>query len=127
VGSDRGVAVTDEEIGISDELVAKAIAAGREYCLSFYRAGPSRNQPPAELEQLQAAHLRYLFRLKVEGGLLINGPVTDDEQLRGESIWASSDKEEVSDLLDGDPAVRAGRLVYEIHIWFGMPGDGLPR
>jgi hypothetical protein len=28
---------------------------------------------------------------------------------------------------DEDPAVKAGRLVYEIYHWFGIPGECLPE
>jgi hypothetical protein len=29
--------------------------------------------------------------------------------------------------LERGPAVKAGRLMYEIHLWFGLPGDSLPN
>jgi uncharacterized protein YciI len=72
-------------------------------------------------------HLRYLFQLRAEGKLVINGPVLDDAELKGISIFNTTDKEEVRRLSDGDPAVKAGRLVYEIYEWFGIPGDRLPE
>jgi hypothetical protein len=58
--------------------------------------------------------------------LVINGPVLDDPELKGISIFDTTDEEEVRRLSEGDPAVKAGRLVYEIYEWFGIPGDGLP-
>ena len=112
---------------ITDEFVRKKIATGKQYCARLYKTGPNRNQPPAEAEQLQMEHLRYLFQLKAEGKLLINGPVVDDPELKGISIFNTTDKEEVKRLSDGDPAVKAGRLVYEIYLWFGIPGDCLPE
>ena len=111
---------------ITDDVVQKRVASGKQYCLRFYKAGPNRSQPPAEAEQIQKEHLRYLFQLRQEGKLLINGPIIDDPELKGLSIFDTTDKEEVKRLSEGDPAVRAGRLVYEIYTWFGIPGEGLP-
>ena len=51
----------------------------------------------------------------------------DDSDLQGVGIFQSTDKEEVKKLCEGDPAVKAGRLVYEIYSWFGLPGDSLPE
>ncbi len=66
------------------------------------------------------------MQLRAEEKLLINGPIIDDSKYKGISIFKTTDKEEVKRLSDGDPAVKAGRLVYEIYHWFGLPGDCLP-
>jgi uncharacterized protein len=112
---------------ITDEFIQKMIASGKQYCVRFYKAGPNRNQPSSEAEQIQREHLRYLLQLRAEGKLLINGPIIDAPELKGMSIFNTTDKEEVKRLSDGDPAVKAGRLVYEIYHWFGLPGDCLPE
>ena len=112
---------------ITDEFIQKRIAAGKQYCVRLYKAGPNRNQPPDEAEKIQMEHLRYLLQLRAEGKLLINGPIIDDPKLKGISIFKTTDKEEVKRLSDGDPAVKAGRLVYEVYHWFGLPGDCLPE
>ncbi len=112
---------------LTDEDVVKTVATGKQYCLRLYKAGSNRNQPPDEADQIQAAHLRYLLGLRMEGILLVNGPVIDDPELKGVSIFNTTDKQEVKKLSDEDPAVKAGRLVYEIYTWFGLPGDGLPE
>ena len=111
----------------TDAFIQKTIASGRQYCVRLYKAGPNRNQPPDEAEKIQMEHLRYLFQLRAEGKLLINGPIIDDPELKGISIFKTTDKEEVKRLSDGDPAVKAGRLAYEIYHWFGLPGDRLPE
>ena len=67
-----------------------------------------------------------MFQLRQEGKLVINGPIIDDPELKGLSIFNTTDKEQVKRLSEGDPAVRAGRLTYEIYTWFGIPGEGLP-
>ncbi len=115
------------DVEITDEFAQKRVALGRQYCARLYKAGPNRNQPAAEAEQIQSEHLRYLFQLQAEGKLLINGPVIDDPELKGISIFNTTDREEVKRLSEADPAVRAGRLVYEIYHWFGIPGECLPE
>ncbi len=112
---------------ITDAFIQETISSGKQYCVRLYKAGPNRNQPPEEAEKIQTEHLRHLFRLRAEGKLLINGPVIDDPGLKGISIFSTTDKEEVKRLSDEDPAVKAGRLVYEIYHWFGLPGDCLPE
>ncbi|MGA2820452.1 MAG: YciI family protein [Anaerolineales bacterium] len=112
---------------ITDETIRKKVASGRQYTAFLYKTGPHRDLPPAEADRLQMEHLRHLFWLRAEGKLLLNGPVTDEGSLRGIGIFAATDEDEVRQLLEEDPAVKAGRLIYEIHPWFGIPGDGLPR
>jgi uncharacterized protein len=114
-----------QKIQITDEIVQNRVATGRQYSLRLYKAGPHRDQPPEEQKQIQAAHLRYLFQLKAEGKLLISGPVLDHPVFKGVSIFNTTDIEEVRRLSEGDPAVQAGRLVYEIYPWFGIPGESL--
>lgn len=33
---------------------------------------------------------------------------------------------QVSEIMEGDPCVRAGVFVYEVHLCRGFPGDALP-
>jgi uncharacterized protein YciI len=111
---------------ITDKFIKKNIDTGKQYCLFLYMAGPKRNQSSAECEKLQQEHLRYLFQLRAEDLLILNGPVTEEVPLKGIGIFNFTDKNDAKKLLDGDPAVKAGRLTYEIFEWFGLPGDMLP-
>ena len=115
-----------QSIEITNEFIQKTVASGKAYCIFLYKAGPNRDQPPAEAEKLQMEHLRYLFQLRAEGKLVINGPVLDETDLKGVGIFNTTDVTEVKNLLEGDPAVKVGRLTYEIHPWFSIPGDSLP-
>jgi uncharacterized protein YciI len=112
---------------IRDAFIQKKISSGRQYCIRLFKAGPKRDQPPPEAKKIQMDHLRYIMQLRAEGILLINGPVIDDPELQGIAIFNTTDKEEVKRLSEGDPAVKAGRLVYEVYHWFGLPGDRLPE
>jgi uncharacterized protein YciI len=112
---------------ITDKFIAKASESGKQYCLRLYKVGPNRDQPPEEADRIQMEHLRYLFQLRAEGIIVINGPIIGDTGLSGMAIFNTTDKEEVKRLADGDPAVRAGRVVYEVYHWYGLPGDCLPE
>jgi uncharacterized protein len=116
-----------EKPEITDEFIQKASSSGRKYCVRLYKAGPNQDQPPEEADRIQMEHLRYLFQLRAEGKVLINGPVVDDPELKGVAIFNTTDKDEVRRLADGDPAVKAGRLMYEVFHWYGLPGDCLPE
>ncbi len=111
---------------ITDDFIQGKISSGKQYCLFLYLSGPNRNQSEAESEKLQQKHLRYLFKLRDDGILILNGPVTDETSLRGIGIFNCTDKEIAKRLLDADPAVKAGRLIYEVYSWFGLPSDKLP-
>ena len=96
----------EEKAEITNEFIQKTITSGKQYCVRLYKVGPVRNQPPDEAEKIQMEHLRYLMQLRAEGKLLINGPIIDDPELKGISIFNTTDKEEVKRLSDGDPAVN---------------------
>ena len=119
--------MTKHSATITDEFIRQSIADGKQYFLVLLKAGPRRDQEPAAQERLQQEHLRHLFQLRAEGSLVLNGPILEDPQLLGLSIFNLTDKEEARTLVEADPAVKAGRLTYEIYPWFGLPGDSLPR
>lgn len=110
---------------ITPSYIASKISKGKTYILVFKKVGPKRDQPEEEANQIQQAHLKHLFELKEKGIILINGPVLDHPEIKGISIFNSSDKDEVLTLANRDPAVIAGRLVNEVYEWFGIPGSAL--
>jgi len=102
------------------------LAKGRQYTLVFLKKGPNYDMlDPKEVQQNQTQHLEYLLGLREKGVLCINGPITDESDIVGVSIYNSHDKEEIEALVSKDPGVRSGRFVYDIHTWFSFPGDKL--
>jgi uncharacterized protein YciI len=71
-----------------------------------------------EVEALQEAHLANIERMRQSGELLVAGPFGDDGDLRGVYIFRVASMEEAIALTDTDPAVQAGRLVFELHPWW---------
>lgn len=88
------------------------------YYLRILKRGPvwTPEETP-EIERLQAAHLAYGQKLREAGKLILNGPVIDGGDLRGVSVLRVSSLEEAQALADGDPSVKAGRLISELHPW----------
>jgi uncharacterized protein YciI len=77
-----------------------------------------------EADALQDRHLAYRADLRDRGLLVAGGPLvdSDDERLRGVSIWAC-DAETARRLSGDDPAVRAGRLAVEVMTWLVPAGN----
>ena len=102
------------------------LAKGKQYTIVFLKKGPHYDVlDPKEVQENQTQHLEYLLGLRADGILCINGPVTDESNIVGVSIYDSHNKDEIEALVAKDPGVKSGRFVYEIHTWFSFPGDKL--
>lgn len=69
-------------------------------------------------------------KMAAAGKLIVAGPMGDDTDLRGIFIFKAKSPDEVRAMAEEDPAIRAGRLVLELHPWFAAAGlrvnDPLP-
>ncbi len=106
-----------------DSILAKKLGADdygmKHYVMAFLKAGPNREQDSTTAAGIQKAHMANINRLAQEGKLVVAGPFEDDGELRGIFIFNVSTLEEAKALTDTDPAVKAGRLVMELHPWYG--------
>ncbi len=91
----------------------------KSYVIAFLKRGPNRSQDSLESAKLQKAHLENIGRLAEEGKLLLAGPFLDDGELRGIYIFNVKTIEEAKKLTKTDPAIQKGRLVMELHPWYG--------
>lgn len=91
----------------------------KQYVMAFLKAGPNRNQNSEEAMKLQKAHLDNITRMANEGKLVLAGPFMDDGDIRGIYIFNVKTIEEARALTETDPAIQAGRLVMELHPWYG--------
>jgi hypothetical protein len=82
-------------------------------------------QRDADVEKIIWEHGRRNFELRAEGSLAIVCPVRDGTDVAGICIFTAN-SEETKAIMDGDPAVQAGILRYEIHPTRGFPGSTLP-
>lgn len=97
----------------------------QKYFIIFLKDGPNRNQSEEEAKKIQAEHLAYLGGLFKKGFLNLNGPVGDDSEIAGISVYNTATLEEAIKLAESDPAVKAGRLVVEAHPWWLAKGSGV--
>lgn len=106
-----------------DSALAQRLGADdygmQTYVMAFLKRGPNRNQDSLEAAQLQRAHLDNIQRMADDGTLLIAGPFLDDQEVRGIYIFNVRTVEEARQLTETDPAIQAGRLVMELHPWYG--------
>jgi uncharacterized protein YciI len=87
-----------------------------DYVFVFLRAALNTpHQDDAEGEKIQAAHMANIKRLYDEGHLVAAGPFLDGTALRGVLVLKTASRAEAQQWLDSDPAVKAGRLIGDLH------------
>jgi hypothetical protein len=108
---------------ITDEFMREMRATARGYSLVLLRRAARYNGPDAGAVIWE--HGRRNHSLRADGVLAIVCPVADDSEWAGIGIFDAT-LEETARIMDGDPAVQAGVLSYEIYPVRGFPGDSLP-
>lgn len=103
----------------------------RSYFLVLLRRGPAwtPEQTP-ETQRLFEGHMANIRAMGASGKLLMAGPMdadpADRTAIAGIFLFDVPSKEEVVELMTGDPAIQAGRLVPEILTWWGPAGITFP-
>jgi uncharacterized protein YciI len=93
------------------------------YVMGLLRRGPNWSPAvTAETQRIQEGHLANIRKMADTGKLIVAGPFSDDGDLRGVFIFQNTSMEEAKTMVELDPAVRAGRLVVELHPWFAAAG-----
>src|SRR6266581_8035857 len=114
----------DSMTAISDEFMQQMLTTTRKYCVVILKAGPKRNE--VDVEKIIWEHVRRNFALRAEGVLSVVCPISDRSDVTGVGIF-NADVEDVKKIMDEDPGVKAGVIVYEIHASRSFPGDSLPK
>lgn len=94
----------------------------QQYFIAFLKRGPNRSQSKEEADSLQALHMKHLGDMYYSGYADISGPFGDDGDIRGITIYNVPTLEMADSLANVDPAVKAGRLVIEVHPWWAAKG-----
>lgn len=97
----------------------------KKYFMVFLKSGSNRNQAEVEAAEIQKNHLAHINWMAEQGYLGIAGPFGDDGEIRGILILRVPTQERAEELAAMDPAVKAGRLVMEIHPWWAAKGSTL--
>jgi hypothetical protein len=93
----------------------------------LWRPADAPDLSQTELDRLQAEHVAFNARMRVEGHAMLNGPLSGqpDETLRGINVFRTS-IEETRKLMESDASIRAGRLRFDVFTWYlpeGLLGD----
>ncbi len=109
-------------------FVCKTVSAQKNednlkpYFFVFLKKGPNRGQDSVSAARIQRGHLENINRLAASGKLNVAGPFLDEGDMRGIFVFDCSTEDSVKTMLDLDPAISSGRLVYEIHPWMTQKG-----
>ena len=94
------------------------------YYFSFLRRGPKWTaEKTPETEKLQAAHMANINAMAKTGKLVIAGPFENAGQYAGVFVFKVGSLDEAKALAESDPAVKAGRLVADVHPWLVFQGS----
>ena len=97
----------------------------KQYWLVMLLKGPNRNHDSVTAAKIQEGHLANIRRLASEGKLIMAGPMGYDKDLRGIFILDANDSATAAGYVNTDPAVKTGRLRYELHPWWTQTGTYL--
>jgi uncharacterized protein YciI len=93
------------------------------YVLGLLRKGPNWGAgSKQESEEIQKGHMANIRRMAESGKLIVAGPLTDNGDIRGIFIFQAKSPDEVRTMAGDDPAIKAGRLILELHPWFAAAG-----
>jgi len=112
---------SDESIfnaALAEELGADDYGM-RQYVMAFLKAGSVRSQDAEEAARIQAGHMAHINKMAEEGYLVLAGPFLGGGDIRGIFLFDVDSLEKAKELTEADPAVQAGRLVMELHLWYG--------
>ena len=105
----------------TDEQVQELAATAKPHTMALLWWTPERNQHGADATE--AEHQRRMVSLRADGVIAVLCPVLSDT-LAGVAIMTVT-PEAATEILDGDPCVRAGMMRREVYPCLGFPGDAL--
>jgi len=89
------------------------------YYMAILKSGPERSQDSVQRAQIMAGHMAHIMQMASDKKLVLAGPFMDNSELRGIFIFNVAEESEARALTNEDPAIKAGRLIAEIHPWYG--------
>ena len=104
------------------DAIKRMVALAENYALVILRKGPATREDEERNNRLQLAHLQHLAKLQLSGKLVLNGPVLEEHDILGISIYAAP-VEEARLLAEADPKVQEGYLTVEVIPWMAVASD----
>lgn len=123
---------TDWKPDAEPDANAEEQVSMQRYWFGMIYPGPryDAETSPEEREAIQEAHMARIGELADSGELALAGPFEVDPEAEkpfvGLFLYDVETREEAEALAASDPAVQAGRLVVEIHAWWGVAGLTYP-
>jgi uncharacterized protein YciI len=94
----------------------------KQYTFVLLTSGEQRDQDPEHLKLIQSGHLENIANMAEEGILSFAGPFADSGDWRGLLVFNVADTIMIKNALNKDPAVKSGRLNYQLHQFYSTPG-----
>jgi uncharacterized protein len=91
----------------------------KKYVLVLLKKGTNTSIDKAERDLAFAGHMKNIGRLAEEKKLVVAGPFMKDQMYSGLFIFNADSIEKAKEFTDTDPAVKAGYLEPEFHLWYG--------
>jgi hypothetical protein len=113
--------MTDSEI--TDDYMREMMGTSKPYSILILKKGPNYAMEGAD--RIIWEHGRRNFQLRADGRLAIVLPIRAEGELSGVGVFNLT-PDETREVMDEDPGVKAGVLVYEVHSTRSLPGDALP-
>ncbi|WP_368834455.1 hypothetical protein [Mycobacterium intracellulare] len=107
----------------SDEEMGQLLPTAKQYSVVILKRGPRFGDESSA--QIIWEHGRRNFGLRDDGVLAVVLPVTDESDVCGIGVFATT-VDETAAIMADDPGVAAGVFVYQVHACRGFPGDALP-
>jgi hypothetical protein len=108
---------------LTKEEFGEVLASTRSYVVLVLRAGPKYEAPgprrSPEIQTVIAAHAMRNSALQKAGFMPVVCPIADGTGVTGIGVFDLS-QEDATRVMDGDPAVKAGILAYELHPCFSL-------
>ena len=92
------------------------------YLALLHRGAAWTAEQTPEVKSILEGHMANIRRLAAEGKLILAGPFEGDVELRGLFLLQVGSLQEAQQLVDSDPAVKAGRFRVELLPWWGPKG-----
>ena len=107
---------------ITDEFMQQMLTKTKTYTFVLLKQNPAYKK---EVDHgILWEHARRNFALRAEGSLNIVAPVAGENNIAGLALF-NKDAKAVKTIMDEDPAVKEGILLYELMPVRSFPGDSL--
>ncbi len=97
----------------------------QQYYMVLLRKSEIMYQNEEEEATLQKEHMAHLDKMYELGYADLSGPVEDDSDIAGITVYNVPNLKIADSLANADPMVIAGRLKVEVHPWWSGKGYGL--